>query len=275
MILTKTWLKDDVLSSELFPPCFSVFRADRTKCRGGGVLLAASGLCPVRDLELQSSIASSDILGVTISLGDHYLIVVAVYIEPSCDVNDYIAVFDYIENYIDFSHPVLIVGDFNIPELVECINGVKAPTNVFNAYANFLALDDLSQLNNIVNANNRLLDLILTANGADIEVKRGTPLVREDTHHPCLNFTWRKTKSSNVPFPSNGQTPKFNFHKVNLVGLYVTVSELDWANVLNSHETDTACECFYTPCLTQCRNMHQLPHIQIIANIFRYGLLNL
>ncbi|KAH8373881.1 hypothetical protein KR200_007776, partial [Drosophila serrata] len=40
IVLTETWLKSEILSSEVFPAVFTVYRLDRRIRRGGGVLIA-------------------------------------------------------------------------------------------------------------------------------------------------------------------------------------------------------------------------------------------
>ncbi|KAH8272255.1 hypothetical protein KR018_001498, partial [Drosophila ironensis] len=40
IVFTETWLKSDILNSEIFPNKYSIFRRDRPHRRGGGVLIA-------------------------------------------------------------------------------------------------------------------------------------------------------------------------------------------------------------------------------------------
>lgn len=52
VVLTETWLKEGVLSSELFPVWYTVFRSHRTTGRGGGVLIAVLDIFPSQQVAL-------------------------------------------------------------------------------------------------------------------------------------------------------------------------------------------------------------------------------
>jgi len=53
IVFTETWLKPEILSSEVFPSKFKTYRIDRPSRRGGGVLIAV-------DSELTSEAITSD-----------------------------------------------------------------------------------------------------------------------------------------------------------------------------------------------------------------------
>jgi len=53
IVFTETWLKPEVLSSEVFPSKYTTYRLDRPSRRGGGVLIAV-------DSELTSEVITSD-----------------------------------------------------------------------------------------------------------------------------------------------------------------------------------------------------------------------
>ena len=57
MVGTETWLNHTILTSELMPPTYQVFRRDRqTSTTGGGVLLAIySDLVAGQDLHLETN----------------------------------------------------------------------------------------------------------------------------------------------------------------------------------------------------------------------------
>ena len=126
IILTETWLNDEINSLQLFGPIYNVFRNDRDqaisgKTRGGGVLIAVSNklaskqrTCPILDLEQ---------LWVNIRYGEMNICVGGVYLPPdlSSDAN-------VIQKHIDSARAVansldphsinLIFGDYNQPGLV-------------------------------------------------------------------------------------------------------------------------------------------------------------
>lgn len=53
-------------------------------------------------------------------------------------VEVYIQIFEYMENYVNRAQHILIVGDFNIPELVGCCLGYRT-TKLFRKYKNFIS----------------------------------------------------------------------------------------------------------------------------------------
>lgn len=66
---------------------------------------------------------------------------------------------EYLDISIDFSHSVLIIGDFNIPEFAECVS-TSSTTGLYSTLLGFLSLHKLKQQNSIVNSNNRILNLL-------------------------------------------------------------------------------------------------------------------
>ena len=102
--------------------------------------------------------------------------------------NIYMELFEYLEQNFDFDPPVILAGDFNNTERTDCISGAKS-TYLYNTYARFINSNNITQHNNILNANGRILDLIITTNHISAEIRRHEePLVIEDLHHPCLDI---------------------------------------------------------------------------------------
>lgn len=249
ILLTETWLTSSVLSGELFPASFNVFRCDRAGGRGGGVLAAISSRLYVKDLNLMSPVPSLEVLGVKITRNcvkpDQCFTVVVLYIPPSFGPHNYAELFDYLESNLDFANPVLICGDFNIPEFIKASSKAQS-SNVFNAFMHFASLNNLTQHNNVLNANERILDLVLATDDLKISVtKYELPLVSEDCHHPCLNITLCDGIVSNSQFLRNPEIARFKFRSCNLENLYVAVCNIDWSTVLNSHNVNSACNEFY------------------------------
>jgi hypothetical protein len=98
--ITETWLNDTILSHNLFPDSYCVFRADREYLtsnteRGGGVPVAVSksyrGVRRRYDLE-----TTDECVWVRITVADNYnLLIGNHYFSPDCDVK-------IIENYLNF-----------------------------------------------------------------------------------------------------------------------------------------------------------------------------
>ena len=244
VILSETWLTSNVSSSELFPCFFNVYRSDRITGRGGGVLVAVRNQYVVNKLDVSSPVPSVQLLGIRISISSRHIIILAMYIPPSLSLDVYTSIFDYLESAIDFSVPVMLCGDFNIPEISECVTGTRT-TQLFNIYTQFLALNNLVQHNSILNCNNRILDLVLTTESLTVTVdKQELTLVTEDNHHPALNIQLELVNLDSVPFVHGTDDLRFNFHRGNLEGLYLSLAGTDWLPVLDAADPTLACEKF-------------------------------
>ena len=87
---------------------------------------------------------------------------------------------------------------------------------------------NLQQHNNIVNANGRTLDLVLTNIQCDV-VKDDAPFVREDEHHPpfIINFCRKILHYNQFDLTKNNNYKSYNFRKANYPRLYEHLGEAD------------------------------------------------
>src|SRR5699024_2282850 len=139
-------------------------------------------------------------------------------------------------------------------EFHDCSLGMRA-TNLFNLFAQFQVLNNLTQHNKVLNHNGRILDLILCSEkiGLSDIFRCDIPFVTEDNHHPCLNFNLYADLTSDIPFQRNENDLKFNFFKADLEQLYIAVAEIDWTFLLDMHDPDRIVENFYDT-LYRCFN---------------------
>ncbi|XP_063930365.1 uncharacterized protein LOC135142575 [Zophobas morio] len=242
---SETWLHEGVANSELFPMGYNVFRCDRLTSRGGGVLIAIKDKYSACCVISKSPIPEIELVAVQISSGLQSFVIASLYIPPGLVHNIYDRLLEYLEATIAFTHPVLITGDFSIPEFVDCLNGMGM-SYLFNIFKHFLSLNSLTQWNTILNHNARLLDLVVSTKDVITNIsKEEFPLVREDLHHPCLsiNITVKLVESSY--FRNNPNSFYFNFKKADLVGLYSSISTFEWSKIEEIKQVDTACNYFY------------------------------
>lgn len=80
--------------------------------RGGGVLAAIKNTFVSYNLNLKSPVPSIDALAIKIV----DLTLAVLYIPPSTQLTNYEHVLEILGESVDISKPVLILGDFNIPE---------------------------------------------------------------------------------------------------------------------------------------------------------------
>ncbi|GBM85279.1 hypothetical protein AVEN_84105-1 [Araneus ventricosus] len=188
ILITETWLCEDIDSLELFGDRYQVFRRDRgsssDSCRrGGGVLIAVKKCFNPCILDLPGSNLEAVWLSIKLNHRQKMLVCV-VYFPPSSRADTYAEFFDCFENFGFFDN-ILICGDFNLP-IYDDFGNNKNPLVI--ELSNFVNLYNLAQFNNTFNCNNKFLDLILT----DIDFSHisvwhsDKPLVPEDKHHPAL-----------------------------------------------------------------------------------------
>ena len=150
------FLSDFVYDPEIIPSKFNIYRKDR-KSRGGGVLVAVSE-------SLQSSIIPSpenlELISVSIT-HRHTIIICTVYIPPNSD-SDYLnSLFLYLSNLITLRDHIILVGDFNFPDINwDTLSGSSLSSKSF---CDFVFQNNLSQLvHSPTHLKGNILDLVLT-----------------------------------------------------------------------------------------------------------------
>ncbi|KAG5894985.1 hypothetical protein JTB14_014871 [Gonioctena quinquepunctata] len=219
---------------------YSVYRKDRSYgSRGGGVLLAVDkDLFNSEEFPLTCSIEKIDILGVEIfRKRTTSVIILVVYIPPSISYDEYDELFEFFENFQE-NNKTIIIGDFNISELHDPENPDQH-SNLVSRLNAFLNYCDSTQHNKICNANNRILDLVIAPSDYALEVSRdeNTP-VPIDVHHPGLLVNILLECEKIPAFTSNLQ--RFNFKKANIRKLSQLFSEVNWCDLPNFPDVNSA-----------------------------------
>jgi hypothetical protein len=245
VLVSETWLSNNIASSELFPNSFNVYRCDRATGRGGGVMAAVKNNYITHQINLNLSESKVESLGINMSNDAWQVNIFVLYIPPSLLVNEISEFLENFEDAIDLSISTIIVGDFNITEYVECFSGTKT-TSLFNIYNQFISMNNLTQHNYIKNSNNRILDLALATDDMNIEVnEQDMSFVPLDQHHPCLNILIYGKEYANVPFRRKNDDLNFNFNKANLMSLYPAFANTNWSPIFKTEDVDSACKSFY------------------------------
>lgn len=252
---TETWCHDGIKNSELFDlNAFDVYRCDRNfdnvcNKRGGGVLFAILKELNAAYINIDSIcdkapvIPNIDILMVKIKINFHFLYLLVIYIPPSCKNEDYEATFELLLSlHCIYGSDLLIMGDFNIPEYLNCSQTQTSTTN-FNTMQNFLNLLGLTQFNNIVNNNGRLLDLVLS-NRDCIVTKASELILPEDCHHPALSIETDISKPPTNAFSAKS-SGDFNFKKANYFDLYDDLASMEWVFLDQHVDVNSAVADFY------------------------------
>ena len=129
--ITETWATTDIQDAELAIKGFNMFRTDRPNSKGGGLLLYVredlkSTMCT--DL-MKASFKES--MWCMVSLGQTNLLVGLIYRAPSSDSkndDDLLDLLDIAVMQPKMAH-ILLLGDFNYPEIDYVHNVVKAKDN--------------------------------------------------------------------------------------------------------------------------------------------------
>lgn len=248
ILLTETWLHNNVLSSEFFGDKYNVYRCDRIGTRGGGVLIAVDAKYRSEELPFKSPITDVDLIAVKVYNSYNSIILINLYIPPSQTTFMYEGLFDCLENYCCNSDlPTVLTGDFNIPELQNYYESNRF-SPLCNLLQNFINICRMEQHNRILNTNSRILDLFVTSDEITCSVSHDEfALVEEDNHHPGLfaNLQWSEKYDK---FENNGSTTtslKYNFRKTNFNELYNAITMIDWRGLEKIQDVDEACDFFY------------------------------
>lgn len=142
---------------------------------------------------------------------------------------------------------VFVTGDFNLPELNwtlatdDILLDCMLPTNVTSEKSKYfteaVAHLGLLQYNTIRNPLNRTLDLLFIDSHYELDLRRCTSLLTEDTYYPCFDF--------NICFDDNIEDAsevsfRYNFRKTDFIALNSYFSNYDWSSVFNCTNVDDA-----------------------------------
>lgn len=207
IILTETWLKNTFYDAEYFDDTFSVYRKDRSKRRGGGVLIALNNnIFSSEQIEIDGA-ENIEYVCIKAKIKTQTIFIYNAYIPPNSPASVYDSHLSAIN--LIASNPedlIIIAGDFNLPKVQWAYetddDNVLLPT-AFNPphssdFINGLISRGLYQVNGIRNVKNRLLDLFFTNDFLNVTVNQANPLVKIDEYHPPLliEYEWHSNWSS-------------------------------------------------------------------------------
>lgn len=249
---TETWLNDSFSNAEIFDTnLYDVFRCDRNfeatnMERGGGVLIALDKKLNALNFDFKSNcdifndLIFIDIVSVRLKVkNNNYFYIFVVYIPPNTDCDNYDKLFDAIESlYIIYGSNILIIGDFNIPDFA-FRNPHVTPSRNFNSISNFLNFFNFTQFNDVLNCNNRLLDLVISNCTCNV-FRSSDTLLPEDQHHPPLIIE-TTFNCNDKEFPQKS-IEGFNFKKANFPALYQELASSNWST-LNEHRNVNEAVC--------------------------------
>lgn len=256
--ITESWLNSNFFDAELCNSRFQLFRRDRhldlmDAPVGGGIVCAVKAELPCSLLDVPNT-HDLEFLCVSLSLSSKLLFIITVYCPPKSPLETYekfIKAMEYVMDIMRPSDDVLILGDFNFPDLIwtyddseDYLTSIGSSCQEIHVLDNTSGLN-LQQINHIRNRRHRILDLVFSTDACNTLISHcDCPLVPEDKHHPSLivNFNILIDDSDRV-FENNFS---FNFKKADFSALNNYFTNCDWTEVINANNVDDATSLFYT-----------------------------
>ncbi len=193
VLVTESWLNscipDPLVSGG---GLYRIFRNDRQTCKGGGVALFTRKCLAVTQVDLPGMFCSIETIIVDVQ-GATPLRMVCIYNPPDCSVVALNLLCQFLSVISDVVHPVIIVGDFNLPKIIfnpslEWPNFAHPNSEIYNTFSNTMVTCGLTQVaNEPTHCLGNWLDLVLCSDPLYVScVKVSTPFCTSD--HKSIHF---------------------------------------------------------------------------------------
>ncbi|KAH9629277.1 hypothetical protein HF086_008359 [Spodoptera exigua] len=166
-----------------------------SKKDGGGVMVAVNN--KIKSVRIKSWESDFEDLWLSVELivnnNIKKIAICVIYMPPPVKLNDLQCFLNNVNNILNNVDDVVILGDFNLGFIDWNMNNDDlhlSPSNYENSLGytlvDFLSINLLHQFNSIINAESRILDLVLS-NISDITVTKPNDLLSKlDSHHPNI-----------------------------------------------------------------------------------------
>jgi hypothetical protein len=243
--LTETWLNSDIDNSEIGIVGYDIFRADRKPTmKGGGILIyVRSNIPAVEFTYMRSPLSIHESLWITISQKNRKrLFIGVIYRPPRHDNNHDNLLFEELIS-ISKDHEILVVGDFNAPNVDWSILQATSSENSFDKKLLDFVLDEF--LFQHVDFNTRYrdgqcpscLDLILSKDEDIITDLHPLPPIGLSDHYVLFwNYSTFQT-------PRTLRKLTRNVWKADIPNMRLYLQTLDW-NLLLSEQVEESWEKF-------------------------------
>lgn len=232
-MISESWLKPTILDSVIHINGYTLFRKDREHRVGGGVCLylvdviTSSFSVTVGDV----NIPGIDVIHLCIAKNSFSINLVCLYRPPDTHRENDILLIDKLWEMSELDN-LILVGDFNFPEIVWKTTSLSDGVSSHNVFQNFILNSNLSQLIEEptrfrINNQPSTLDLILTNDDNLLTTPEISSPIGKSDHAVITTHIQFNVNSS--PGLSNTLTYNYtDFDKVN-----DDLSQLDWHSVLN------------------------------------------
>lgn len=191
IIGTETWTNKDILSSELFPDTYTVYRRDRGTDNYGGILIAVH--TSLTSSEIFSSKAV-ELIAVKIDLPNGKQLIVSSFYRPPGSGESYLDSFKEDITSLKQQHKKAIFhigGDFNAPDIDWKSHNVLSGNNIYPKYISESIVNTSEELGleQVITCKTRgdnILDLLFTSHPTLIEKIRSLPPIGKADHDVIL-----------------------------------------------------------------------------------------
>lgn len=239
IVFTETWLNCNIMESEFVDDRYVVYRRDRScssssKRDGGGVMIAVSKqISSSRHLGWESNVED---LWVSINVKSNNTVmkisICAVYLPPPVSFESLSCFLENCSNGIDKSDNVILLGDFNLGFIGwsrESENGPCSATNYDSklglSLIDFMALNNLTQMNDVPNVDGRILDLVLSDLDNLRVAKSLDKLSRIDQKHPPVLISLLKRSPE---FLKPALICRYNYFRADYSRIIPYLKSIDW-----------------------------------------------
>lgn len=229
-VITETWLDNTVNNAMICPKDFFVLRKDRQGRRGGGVMLGIKDNIKYNEVSVLQSEILSDVLAVDLYV-PNCIRLVCIYRAPDENIEYMNHLTDYISIICEVNHPVIILGDFNLPNL-DWVNFSWPKTPIYEKFAASISQNSLSQIVNETTRYNNLIDLLLTTTPLEIiNVSVEPPFSTSDHNKICFDI--------GNAFTTEPESKQFyNFKKCKIQDMKNFLLQQDWNYLLYGETID-------------------------------------
>lgn len=259
VVLTETWLHSETASSEL--TCnYVIYRCDRNSStsnlrRGGGVLIAVKSELNCKAANLTSPVDLEQTI-VQIVLPHLSVYICCVYIRPNSHPDIYtkhVESVDQVLKEVNAHDIILCLGDYNLPNLTwrfdEDLSGFL-PTNVSTeqeiALVEPMLSTGLYQINDVLNVNDRLLDLVFVSDPCIIDLfESPSSLLKIDAHHKPIILSL-DARSRHARLQSSPElSADYDFSRCDYHAINNLIASQDWNQLLDQDSVDNSVATFY------------------------------
>ena len=229
--VTETWLSDSYFDGEVLPSGYTIFRKDR-KNRGGGVLLAVDESLPV---SLLPSPPTLEVLTVKVNLGKPVLVCV-VYVPPSSDISTFESLLSYLSSLFSPSNTVLVMGDFNCPDIDwPTLSGVSPISTLL---CDFVFDYNISQVvESPTHVKGNVLDLVLTNSAQLIHSLTVFTDKFQYSDHFLIKFSLHRMAPKSTSF-NHRCLPVLNYSRADYEGMCNYLLDFDFSGCLDSSDVE-------------------------------------